>query len=96
MELLKGCVVFFHRFHLDENSWTRWRVFIVCRLPTWPFSVIEEKGEGFEKRKKDVLGQMWFTFNLLPLHVVVRLTILIAYKKFTALQSSTNGPNNVS
>ena len=94
-ELFWSGVVFFHRLHLGENSWTRCGVFIVCRLPTWPFSVIEEKGEGFEKRKKDVLGQMWFTFNLLPLHVVVRLKTLVAYKKVTASQPSTNGLDNV-
>jgi hypothetical protein len=84
MEFLQDDVVSLHRFHLGENSWTRWRAFIVFWLATGPFSVIEEKGEGFEKRKKDILGRMWVTFNLLPLHTVVRLTIHFTYKKVTA------------
>ena len=84
VELLYCRVVFLRSAHLEKSAWTRWRVFIVCWLPTWPFSVIEEKGEGFEKRKKDVLGQMWWTFNLLPLHVVLRLKTHVALKKITA------------
>jgi len=64
--------------------WTRWRVFIVFWLTSQPVSVVEEKGEGFEKRKKDILGQTWFTFNLLPLHVVLRLKTAVMYKKVAA------------
>ena len=47
-----------------ENSWTGWEAFIVFWLATRPFSVIEEKGEGFEKRKKDISGRV---VNLQPL-----------------------------
>jgi hypothetical protein len=40
-------------------------VVIVSWLTTQPFSVTEEKGEGFENGKKIVLA-LWSAFNLEP------------------------------
>jgi hypothetical protein len=41
------------------------RGFIVFWLTTQPFSVTEEKGEGFENGKKNALA-LWLAFNLGP------------------------------
>jgi hypothetical protein len=53
MKLLCGCVVFVHCFHPLLYRIGGLHRFLAS---TQPFSVIEEKGEGFEKRKKIALA----------------------------------------
>jgi len=59
-----------------------WGACIVYWLTTQPFSVIEEKGEGFEKRK----NSSWLLVlpsTLALQYCVVRLKIHFSYKNFT-------------
>jgi hypothetical protein len=61
VDFLYDCALLIHALTLavrDELG-----VFIVFWLTTWPFSVTEEKGEGFENGKKYVLA---FVVSLQP------------------------------
>jgi hypothetical protein len=52
-------------------------------------SVIEEKGEGFEKRKISI-GMFGVAFNLLALQQHTRLKILYAYKSYESRIKNKN------
>ena len=78
-------VLLFHRVFL--RVLVRWKVFIVSWLTTQPFSVTEEKGEGFENGKKSY----WYcglpsTSNL---QHIVRLKRQVYYKKFVKPENTS-------